>query len=66
MGAAKNRGSREMRIAESIAKQKNAELEQQRKLAEPEAAVTPEQKAIRKQARHKLALLSAFATGINI
>ena len=64
MGAAKNRGPREVRVAEGIAKREAAAKERERQLAELEAAMTPEQRAKRKQARRTLAMMSGLAAGM--
>lgn len=66
MGAAKNRGPREVRVAEGIAKREAAERERARELAELEAAMTPEQRAARKRARQTLAMMSGLAIGMNL
>lgn len=66
MGAAKNRGPRELRVAESIARKEAEELERRRKLAELEAAMTPEQKAARKRARQTLAVMSGLVAGMGV
>ncbi len=64
MGAAKNRGPRETRVAESIARQQAEKLERMRQLAELEAAMTPEQKAKRKQARQTLTMMAGITAGV--
>ncbi len=66
MGDAKRRGSRDIRVAEGIAKREAEELERQRHLAELEAAMTPEQKAARKRARHTLAVMSGLVAGMGV
>lgn len=65
MGAAKNRGPREVRVAESIARKEAEEIEHRRKLAELEAAMTPEQRAQRAKARRTLAMMAGLAVGMS-
>lgn len=63
MGAAKQRGSREQRIAESIAKREEVELARRKHLAELEAAMTPEERKKRSHARKTLTMMAGFTAG---
>ncbi len=61
MGQARNRGSFEKRMVMAIERDRLAEIERQRREAEMEAALTPEQRHRRYEARMRMASLLALA-----
>lgn len=63
MGQAKIRGSFEKRQQEGIARNIQIALNRKIKEAEIEAAMTPEEKAERKQAQQTLAMMAGVAVG---
>ena len=63
MGQAKARGTAEVRQKEGIEKAKAAEVARKRALFEAEAALTPEQRAKRKETTLLLATLMGMTVG---